>query len=75
MQAKLKIDEVLLTVGIGGVFAEFLLTVMPGDVSMGQDVGKSEPADTSELGSLAERKEPSLRHKILVMGRIIPALV
>ena len=49
MQARLKIGEVLLTASIAGVFGHVFLAVMPGDVTLGQDARKHEPADAGQL--------------------------
>jgi len=57
MQGRLKTGDVLLTAGIGGVFVQFLLAIMPGDPTLGNDIGKGETADAGKFRCLPERKE------------------
>ncbi len=49
MQARLKIGEVLLTASIAGVFAHLFLAIMPGDVPLGQGIGKGEATNASQF--------------------------
>jgi hypothetical protein len=42
MQARLKIGEVLLTAGIGGVFVQFLLGIVAVNVPLGDHIRETE---------------------------------